>query len=438
MKNKALIIAIFFIIVFKTTACTVENFDINTSDQQTSNTTTEAALSQNKDTRLIQEDFEFFKSSYLEVHLGLRNTKLRNDFLKRYDQLYALIDNNLSDEDVFLLLSQLTVILKDGHAIIEPPDEKYFLPLAFKWHKTGLYIIKSNIDNVEIGDRVVSISSIDTTSLLSSLKEIISSENDYWVRVRAAKLIRMRFILSYLNCIGDDNSVQIEIVKPDGRKIIEQVKLEHGLKAFIGSRPSREASYKFLEDDNVGILAIPACINNSNYKETLKSFFNQVANRAISRIVIDLRENRGGDSTVIKEFLKYIDVDRVAYFYRLGVKNQRSIKLDHYNRVLYSGDIYVATSNKTFSSAALFAGVIKYNKLGLTIGEPTGNATIRYGYSQRYELPNSKINFSISTTKWALPNASYNATIPPDITIKFRVDDLINNTDSIEVWFKNN
>ncbi len=438
MKNRVSIIAIFLILVLIITACSTVNNNFNTTEEQAIKTnTTEAILDQNEVIKAIQEDFVFFKSKYLELHPGLRNTKLRNQFLQRYDQLYALINQKTTDEDVFFLLSQLTTILSDGHAIIEPLDEKQFLPFTFKWNKSGLYIAKSNVDNVAIGDKVVSISNLDTNSLLASLRKIISTENDYWLRERATRLIRMQYVLSYLS-ISDDNSVQIELIKPDGRKIIEQVKLESGLKAFMGSRPSRETSYKILENNNVVILIIPACINNSTYKETLKTFFNHVANQEISRVVIDLRENKGGDSTVIKEFLKYIDVDKVDYFYRVGVNNERSITLDHHNRVLYDGDIFVATSNKTFSSAALFAGVIKYNKLGLTIGEPTGNATIRYGFVERYELPNSKIKFSVSTTKWALPNVSYNSTIPPDIPIQFDVDDLINNIDPIESWFKTN
>ena len=287
--------------------------------------------------------------------------------------------------------------MNDGHAIINNPDEKYFLPLEFRWTEEGLFVVKSNIDLVEIGDEIIEIKDKEIDSLLNRLKTIISAENDYWVKARGTEMLRMQHILEYLNCVNNNNSVLLKVQKPNGNIVNKTVNLVTGLKAYMGSSNSPDSYYKGLKENNAAILVIPSCRNDNNYKNVLEDFFEYVEKNNISRIIVDLRDNTGGDSRVLDEFLKYIDIENVNYFYEYNsMFGSRISRIEHKEVKLYSGEIYIATSNSTFSSAVLFAGLVKYNNIGFTIGEPTGNATIRYGYSNNFELPNTKLKYVVT------------------------------------------
>lgn len=66
-----------------------------------------------------------------------------------------------------------------------------------------------------------------------------------------------------------------------------------------------------------------------NIKEGLYNFFQEVSKNNIQNIAIDLRENTGGNSLVINQFIRYLDVD--TYFgysseirYSSEARDQRS------------------------------------------------------------------------------------------------------------------
>ncbi|MCH5222378.1 MAG: hypothetical protein J1F05_08680, partial [Muribaculaceae bacterium] len=57
----------------------------------------------------------------------------------------------------------------------------------------------------------------------------------------------------------------------------------------------------------------------------------------------------------------------------------------------YNGNVYLLTSNQTFSSAASFAWAFKGCKMGKVIGEETGGMNVSYGDILPYSLPISKL-----------------------------------------------
>lgn len=432
MKRLLILICI---VTFLISGCGNEN-KIRTINNSNDTDTVHTTDTQQYTIELVKEDIEYFKDTYLKMHPGFKNPIIKKEFLERYANIVESIDKPMTKQELFFELSQLIVPLEDGHAIIRYADEKFFLPVQFRWLEEGLVVINSKCD-LEKGDKILQINDKQPDDLLNELKNIISSENIYWVKVRASEMLREKYILNYLGCVDGYNSTSIKIQKPDGSIKTHTVYLSSGLKAYMSSQTSTTPYYKELKDYNAAVLVVPKCENNALYKSTLNKFFQYVRDNGISRIVVDLRDNSGGDSRVLDEFLKYVDINEVDYFYD-HTSYKLIKKIEHQNDWLYNGKIYIATSNNTFSSAVLFAGVIKYNGIGLTIGEPTGNATIRYGYSNRYTLPNTRLEYIVTSRRWILPNTGYKPTVEPDIFLPCKIENIINETDPIVEWLKLN
>jgi len=135
--------------------------------------------------------------------------------------------------------------------------------------------------------------------------------------------------------------------------------------------------------------------------------FTEVKAHGIENVAVDIRNNGGGSSQVVNEFLRYLDIDsyqidsmkwRLGFFY-LPFGNGLC-KNDKYSELTFKGDLYLLTAANTFSSAMMFAEYVKDNQLGLIIGEAPGNDPNGYGEIVCFKLPNSQIFMQISTKQF--------------------------------------
>ena len=109
--------------------------------------------------------------------------------------------------------------------------------------------------------------------------------------------------------------------------------------------------------------------------------------------------------------MRYIDLDKYNAFtsevrygpYKFDVSGKRKNK--KYNEFLYNGNIYVLSSNRTFSSAMMFSVTLQDNSIAKVIGEPSGNSPCSYGDVINFSLPNSKLLLIISYKKFIRPNS---------------------------------
>ncbi len=193
--------------------------------------------------------------------------------------------------------------------------------------------------------------------------------------------------------------------------------------------PGRSAQQPFVrydidEEHGLGVLTLDACDNNDVYRETLKNFFADVKKAGLGAIALDLRSNGGGNSTVIGEFLRYLDactyVDYGAAI-RLGplvlrfAPQQTNVKPAE--GLVFDGDVYVLTGGRTFSSATQFAVVLRDNGLCRVIGQAPGNSPSMYGDTLHYQLPHSALALTVTYKQFTRPDAARTAedALQPDI-----------------------
>ena len=165
-------------------------------------------------------------------------------------------------------------------------------------------------------------------------------------------------------------------------------------------------SYEIEREKNVGVLIVKECNADEIYQETLKEFFYEINKNGIENIVLDLRENGGGESKVIDYFMEYIDVKEYKGIYcdvRRGwafQKGKAQVYKNKRNKQPFDGRIFVLTSGYTFSAATDWAMTIKDNGLGVLVGETSGNLPDAYGDIITFQMKNSKLLFHVSYKKW--------------------------------------
>ncbi|MBR6295139.1 MAG: hypothetical protein IKR40_01525 [Treponema sp.] len=192
------------------------------------------------------------------------------------------------------------------------------------------------------------------------------------------------------------------------------------------AQPSSFVHYEINADDSIGIFTLDSCIFNDVYKSTLKSFFDDVKEKKIRNLIVDLRNNAGGNSLVANEFLRYTNTYQYrecACDHRMGPFTKHfpsyTVKNERYEGYNFDGKIYVLTSVHTFSSAMMFAMYIKDNNLGLVVGEASGNNPSSYGDVVQFRLPESRLYMQVSWKKWyRIDESKDGQLIEPDLPVK--------------------
>lgn len=295
--------------------------------------------------------------------------------------------------------------LEDAHSQAYPATgyEKY-VDVTYKIEEEKTFIqIQGAWFEVE------KINGVNVKELYESAKELTSYENIYYMEYLFTQRLKRPMFLSYY---GVENTKEYRVEYRDKDKI-------HVLELpILDMNNSTEEQPEFIRyeidiHNNLGILTLDVCRYDDTYKNTIKDFFQEVKEKDITNIAVDLRNNGGGNSMVANEFMKYLKV----YYYRgfgsnirygpLEIKNKpQVVKNEVYLDYAYDDSVYVLTSPKTFSSATMFSVYLQDNDLGKVIGEPSGNRPSAYGDVLSFQLPNSKLIFNTTYKYFIRPDAT--------------------------------
>jgi C-terminal processing protease CtpA/Prc len=221
-------------------------------------------------------------------------------------------------------------------------------------------------------------------------------------------------------------------------------------------RPPRDdrpfMSFAIDTTSDLAVLTLNSCRFDEEYRGKLREFFAEVSARGIGSVCLDVRRNPGGDSRVIDEFLRYIDIDTLktygstVRYSRDARKQTKMLKfgVEEYPRtarknemivgkdLLFSGSLYVLTSPNTFSSANMFAATIQDNRIGTIVGEPTGNQPSCCGHPLSFQMPRTGIYFKVSHKLFFRPDSTLDGidAVYPDVEAYRTIDDIIAGRDA--------
>lgn len=199
------------------------------------------------------------------------------------------------------------------------------------------------------------------------------------------------------------------------------------------------------------------------------SIFNQINKDSIKNLIIDIRNNPGGDSELayylissiydkpykgsskiqIKRSNQYGDYMKGAFswWFRPFLKSIKNLR-DYYNTPIggiydeikgfknpanvlhrFSGKLYLLMNYYTGSTALGFATIFQDYKIGKIIGEETNSEVNEFGEIFPFDLPNSNLWVWCSSKRYIRPSGEMTVGgLKPDIYIKDENDSILNYT----------
>lgn len=371
------------------------------------------------------EDLEFIVNRLRERHPACVSG-LPPAVQKAYEQEYAELSR--SSEVTVLSLwqsaSRVLAQLNDAHTSAQPYYETYYrntktLPLLFSWEGHQLICSGGEFD----GYTVNMIGGVSVSLLYERFQGMFSYEHDAWARHAFASRINRGDCLAFL---GIDIGQEVEIFlerQDDGSTVKKTFMLQ---KNTTAAPAVNETFYDYSvdKDSGVGIFTLRQCIFDQTYKSALEDFFTSVRNEGVHSIIVDLRGNRGGNSQVATEFIRYLPVESyrgVSSIVRFGPINwekQAVQKKNQQAECVFSGNVYVLTSVDSFSAAMDFATLLSDNGLCMVVGEIPGNMPSSYGDILYFQTPNALLTFTVSYKYFIRPDASKSdLPLVPDVQV---------------------
>jgi hypothetical protein len=459
------------------------------------------AFAQTVDREVIVEDLRFVQQTLLAVHPELV-TKVKQDEFNAYvDSIIDETTDKVSKDQGAILAQKIITWLGSAHDRVELQQATQYLPLVFHWASDGLVVFADTLFGLNIppASEVLKVGDIDTATLELKLQELLPG-NRYRVRQQAAHFLPTEGMLRYLGIVDETGRVTVTLRTPKGKeKVVSVLLVEQRGKSgwlnflFLSSLdPSwqtndseageRIFAWKVDGGKNRAIFKLYKCVSSESYKSAVQRFFEEVEKTGVTRLIVDLRGNGGGDSSVVDAFLSHLpsrslkiitgrqrvnetiisQVKKLAKTdsaYENLLKNLETTPAQNATREgdvyfdgqpgdivsvdaseqlqpTFNGKVYIMVDGGTFSAAIDFAVILSDNKLATIVGEPVGDAPTSSGNVIPFSTPNLGISFKVSSSFYVRPDPSRDPadTLEPDIHLPLTVKDIQQKHDPIKEW----
>ena len=360
--------------------------------------------------------------------------------------LKSKIDSPLTEMQTRFYIKRIISQIGCGHTDVGA-SKKYtkaitklnrpILPLNIFITDSSQVIVLNNLSTdttIKAGDEILSIDKHSTKHILNTIYSIYPA--DGYNQTHKKQGIRYLWFKYYYSfCYGFKLEYSVKIKHQDNTIIKHKLTAVSSLKDTLilpekkldnCLRKTKTCSYSIIENSKpIAIIDINA-FKGWRWHKFFRKSFKDIKQKNISNLVIDLRDNGGGQVAYGMNFLSYLihkpttlSFDRKPNLLPLNFRFKMDIfsrvtplllcfrfqsipkhgRLRHYiftfpkKRNAFKGQVYVLTNGKTFSMSSVASSYLKYKSNAIVVGEETGgniagsNAII----SGNFVLPHTKI-----------------------------------------------
>ena len=364
-----------------------------------------------------------------QVHPDIFSVCSQTELFTAVNEAKASLPDSVTRLELYRRAAPIVAMIGDGHTNLVYPYNDVFthelrrLPLSAEVLSDKSIVCDRCVDSIIPGGaKLLSINGIATDKMLDAMMPFEAGE-------------RQHFKLSRIN--GDFEALRQMLYPadtfdiaylPEGAKKPMTARLHAAtfdeivkrMPAKKSETPRQPYSFSIDRENNVAVMDFRHFENIEGMKVFADSMFRTLRNEGIDNLIIDVRRNGGGNSRVGDILLRYISpipfTQMDSSLIRITPTTQRlrgnndipaqftfyDIDEGHYIKPLttdeghYDGNVYLLTSNKTFSSAGSFSWAFKETGAGTVIGEETGGMNVCFGDILGYNLPVSGLYCTIS------------------------------------------
>ncbi|MBN2876148.1 MAG: hypothetical protein JXL85_00670 [Bacilli bacterium] len=477
MKRKGIVFILVFIVLFAINACSSSidtsstyTHEINTSTT-ISNTTTTITLicddgySPVGDECLKNDNLNPFERRYtldeltkdfdLMVRVLHHDNPLlfgnQNDIDEFIAQQRLLLRNYMTIYEFYRIVSPIAMAYKDGHTVLNLDYDVYrftydnalFFPLDVKIINEEIVVVGHNESyGIPLGSVITKINDKYADRLLEELLAYVPSDGDS-VNGRYAKLNQQFAMFFYYLYPSDTfelsyrgpNSTNTEFLTIEAKTMAD-------ITAGDATEQTETLPFSSTFTDDYALLTLRTfsaygSYSNSDFYDFFFDFFTTVDAEDIQNVIIDIRQNWGGDPRIASDLFSYIAAYSQPYFsadspsYYPTLSQNVPLSEPHYN-----GNLYLLIDGITFSTAGHFAALVKYHDIATFIGsETSGSYAVADSHTEvRLSYTDLQLYTSQEIWKVAVEGLPIGRGVMPDYPVYPTWEDYVNEIDRVLLY----
>ncbi len=429
----------------------------------------------------MTDDLDFMLKTMEEVHPDLFFNLSHQDMNTLVSEAkQKLLSGGVSREKFFMLASGIVARIGDDHTAITLPTEKYaenaqaegsVFPFEVSCTDGRVTVKRSFATDLD-GAVINSINGVDCNDILSGLLSTMSGMTMDNRESMAAVSFRKYLFLMY----GSASEFRLVVKKEEKTETLTVPGVTSTLVGKImtaesSSPASSPYEYEIHKNKGYALLSLRQSVDHSVFSSLIKKMFTEIKEAGVKNLIIDLRGNSGGQSSLADDLCSYLTEKPFNHFVRVDVKVSRQIR-KYYSAVCkhlasfpmsllparfihgepwkksvgeivssfdepgypnetdlhFTGRVLALTDSFTASAASDLAVVLKDNGIGKTVGKDTGGFASSYGDSYLFSLPNTFLQCRVSHKFFVRPSGDETpGPVVPDYPVeadalKFAVD----------------
>ena len=354
-----------------------------------------------------RQDLKHLSKELPRRHKNAFHTVSREAFERAVAELDAAIPA-LQEFEIIVRLQQIIAMVGDAHTSLStfPPKTFRRYPLTLSWFGSELRVTRTTAAyRPALGGRVLRIGDLSVAEASDRVSHLVPHENDYWVSyvsVGSMTSPEVLFTLKILpslehgqwtfeNAEGKQFSLDISALPAD-----EKIEWLSTLKEvpLYRQRLGEQFWFTALPDSQTLYVNLRGYPETNIFKRIADDLLKSVAASPPKRLVIDVRQNTGGDFNKGRYLLSGL------------------MKLEAFRS---RGRVYVITGRATQSAAMVNALDFRKEINAVLVGEPTGGRPNSYSENDEFRLPNSNLEVSYSTRYYKFQDTDTPAVMPDKI-----------------------
>jgi C-terminal processing protease CtpA/Prc len=443
----------------------------------------------------LRQDFSILRGALEHSHPGIYWYHSKAEMDNSFDAAYQSLDHEMTELEYFQIIAPIISGIGCGHtwaAVTEHTQQRIWdngrvLPLRLKFMAHKAYCVQNNSrdsTSIRTGDEILSINNFSIDSLLALSNRF--SPGDGLIEVGKRRILDNVFNQFFTLYIGRPDKYLVKMKNGEGQIneiVIEPVTLNEFESISRRRYPNKKVieadniSLSFLLDNSAALLKIKEFSDwktkgkRIEFGNRLKNSFQKIDSSKTQNLIIDLRDNDGGNEAyglllfsylTSKPFTGYKQVDfRTTHFsfrkytttswlqYQLFkvllrhkkindttylLTNSEATRLHQPVKKPFMGKIYVLVNRGSFSTTSDFAALVHFNRMAIFVGEETGGSYL--GNSSNYAflmtLSNTKIRINIPVARYqtnVTSNNNFGRGTIPDYEIQYSIEDYLGGVD---------
>jgi hypothetical protein len=400
----------------------------------------------------LKADLHFLQAQLDSIHPGLYRYTTRDSLQAFFDNLNNTIVSPMQEQQFLSLIMLLNAKICDGHTMFLPSEAAMvsnntrgrFLPFTVAFIKDRLYITEncSTDSSIQPGTEITEINGQDISAIMKQLlqRQIRDGQNQTY----PLWILNHYFAAYYAYTFGQPASYSLHLINSKGKVVRRQVpsltkdsirlirqKRYGGLQSQGGSKSG--ISLEEQKAINTAILKIRSfdadwlqAVHKQDFSSVIDSIFKQLRQHRIKNLLLDLRDNQGGDFETGRHLLSYLITSSSVYL--TGSNESRRLQPKENN---FTGKLFVLINGGSFSNTAIVSACLERDRHTTFIGEETGgNISMVYGEPAQVVLPHTRIQAYISTTAFPISRHRSDHGIIPQYLVQPSLTDLLTEKDT--------